>query len=160
MENCSTILYWSLPYMNMNQPQVYICPLSLEASSHLPPPTPSHPSRFSQSAWCELPASYPKFPWALFYIWSCTCFHAALSTRPSPSRTVSTILFSVCVSTAGLRIGSSVLSTVLSVLRMHPTGSVQSSAHSLSLCSFATKIDTPLGSIISFFIFWDSHFKI
>ena len=32
---------------------------------------------------------------------------------------------------------------------MHPTGSVQSSAHSLSLCSFATKMDTQLGSLIS-----------
>ena len=35
------ILWWFLPYINMNQPQVYICPLPLETSSHSPPyPTP------------------------------------------------------------------------------------------------------------------------
>ena len=37
------MLCWSLPYINMNQPQVYICPLPLEPSS------PPHPSRLSQS---------------------------------------------------------------------------------------------------------------
>ena len=32
---------WSLPYINVNQPQVYICPLHLEPLSYLPPfPTP------------------------------------------------------------------------------------------------------------------------
>ena len=48
--NFFTILCWSLPYSNMNQPQVYVCPLPLESPSHLPPyPTPlwippgSHP---------------------------------------------------------------------------------------------------------------------
>ena len=90
------------------------------------PPT-SHPSqacRLSQSTWCELSASYTKFPLALFYVQSCICFRAALSIRPS-SPTVSTILFSICVSTAGLQTGSSVPSTVLFVLRMHPTRGTQ-----------------------------------
>ena len=32
-----TILCWFLPYISMNQPQVYICPLSLEPPSRLPP---------------------------------------------------------------------------------------------------------------------------
>ena len=46
-DNCFTILCWFLPYINMNQPQVYICALPLEPSSHLSPP--SHPSRLSQN---------------------------------------------------------------------------------------------------------------
>ena len=29
--------YWFLPYITMNQPYVYICPLPLEPASHLPP---------------------------------------------------------------------------------------------------------------------------
>ena len=35
------ILCWFLPYSNMDQPQIYICPLPLEPASHLSPyPTP------------------------------------------------------------------------------------------------------------------------
>ena len=33
---CFTILCWFLPYINTNQPQVYMCPLLLEAPSHHP----------------------------------------------------------------------------------------------------------------------------
>ena len=47
------MLCWSLPYINMNQPQVYICLLPPEPPSHLPPhPTPlgGHRAHF------ELPA--------------------------------------------------------------------------------------------------------
>ena len=33
---CFTILCWFLPYINMNQPQVYMCPLPLEPPSHHP----------------------------------------------------------------------------------------------------------------------------
>ena len=46
-DNCLTILCRFLPYINMSQLQVYICPLPPE-----PPllfPSPSHPSRLSQS---------------------------------------------------------------------------------------------------------------
>ena len=32
-----TMLCWFLPYINMDQPQVYIGPLPLEPPSHLPP---------------------------------------------------------------------------------------------------------------------------
>ena len=35
-----TILWWLLPYINVSQPQVYMCPLPLEPPSHLP----SHPT--------------------------------------------------------------------------------------------------------------------
>ena len=34
-DNCFTLLCWPLPYINMNQPQVYICPLLPESPSHL-----------------------------------------------------------------------------------------------------------------------------
>ena len=40
-DNCFTILCWLLPYISMNQPQVYIC--------SLPTCTPSYPPRLSQS---------------------------------------------------------------------------------------------------------------
>ena len=36
-DNCSTILCWFLPYVNMNQSQVYACPLPLEPLSYFPP---------------------------------------------------------------------------------------------------------------------------
>ena len=34
---CIYALCWFLPYNNMNQPSVYICPLPLKPPSHLPP---------------------------------------------------------------------------------------------------------------------------
>ena len=40
-----TILYWFLPYINMNPPQVYTCSPSWTL---LPPPSPYHPSGSSQ----------------------------------------------------------------------------------------------------------------
>ena len=40
-DNCFIMFYWFLPYLNLNQPQGYVCPLPLEHPSHLPPhPTP------------------------------------------------------------------------------------------------------------------------
>ena len=40
-DNCFTVLYWFLPYVNMSHPWVYMCPLPLEPPFHLPPhPTP------------------------------------------------------------------------------------------------------------------------
>ena len=38
---------WFLLYINMNQSQIYICPLPLEPFSHLP--IPSYSPKFSQS---------------------------------------------------------------------------------------------------------------
>ena len=45
-DNCFTILYWFLPYVDMNQPQMYIRPLPPEPRSHL---SPFYRSRLSQS---------------------------------------------------------------------------------------------------------------
>ena len=39
-DNCFTISFWFLPYVNRNQPKIYICSLPLEPLSHLP----SHPT--------------------------------------------------------------------------------------------------------------------
>ena len=40
-DNCFTIFCWFLPYISVDQPQVYICPLPPEPTSHLLPyPTP------------------------------------------------------------------------------------------------------------------------
>ena len=35
-DNYFTILWWSLPHINMNQPQAYMCPLPTEPPCHLP----------------------------------------------------------------------------------------------------------------------------
>ena len=94
MENyCFTILCWFLPYIIMNQPQVYICPLPLEPSSHLP----RHPihSRLSQSTKSELPASYSKLSLAVYFTHGNGYVSMLLSqfSPPTPSFTVSTSLF-------------------------------------------------------------------
>ena len=49
-----TILWWFLPYIDMNLPWVYMCPPSW---SPLPPPSPSHPSGSSQCTSPEHPVS-------------------------------------------------------------------------------------------------------
>ena len=51
-DNHFTILCWFLPYISMNQPQVYTCPLPSETPSHCIPP-PEH--------WVEFPGSRSKF---------------------------------------------------------------------------------------------------
>ena len=49
-DSCFTTLCWFLPYININQSQVYICPLPPEMPPpHHPSSIPSHPSRLSQS---------------------------------------------------------------------------------------------------------------
>ena len=45
-DNYFTILWWFLPYVDMNQPRVYMCPPILNP---LPAPSPPHPSGLSQS---------------------------------------------------------------------------------------------------------------
>ena len=70
--NCFAILCWFLPYINMNQPQVYIYPLPFETPSHLPPhPTPL--GWYRAPVWVswamqQIPIAY------LFYIWQAKIF--------------------------------------------------------------------------------------
>ena len=49
--NDFTILWWFLPYTDMNQPRVYTC---LPSWTPLPPPFPSHPSGLSQCFECPV----------------------------------------------------------------------------------------------------------
>ena len=63
------ILYWFLPYINMDQSQVYICPFPLEPPSLFPsPPTP--PPQGVTEPWFEFTESCGKFP-----LTCCCCFH-------------------------------------------------------------------------------------
>ena len=78
LENdCFTMLCWFLPYNNVNQPQVCICPLPFELPSHpQTQPTPVGCHRALGWAPCalqQLPTSY------LFHIQQCICFSATLS---------------------------------------------------------------------------------
>ena len=52
--NYFTILSWFLPYIDMNQPWVYMCP---PFWTPFPPPSPSHPSELSQCTSPEHPVS-------------------------------------------------------------------------------------------------------
>ena len=63
------------------------------------PPTPSHPSRLSQSTRCELPVSYNKFPLAISFTYGNIYVSMLLSQfiLPFPSPTVSKSQFSMSV---------------------------------------------------------------
>ena len=67
-DTCFTILCWFLPKINMNQPQVYVCPCPLEPLSHLPP------LQVVPEPWVEFPESYNKFPLAIYFA-QCICSH-------------------------------------------------------------------------------------
>ena len=55
---------WFLPYIIMNQPQVYMCPLPPEQHPHLPP----HSTfKVVIEHWVELPVSNSKFPLAIYF---------------------------------------------------------------------------------------------
>ena len=81
-----------LPYTNMNPPQVHIYVPSL--LSLLPPPTPFHLSRLSQSIGFELPASYRKSPRLsnfTFVVYMLPCY-SLNSSRPLLPLCVHTLL--------------------------------------------------------------------
>ena len=57
---------WSLPYINMNQPEACICPLTLEPSSHLTP----HPTALGCHSIGWTPCITQRVPTGcLFHIW-------------------------------------------------------------------------------------------
>ena len=62
--NNFTILWWFLPYIDMNQPRMYICQLS---QTCLPPLSPSHPSDLSQSISFECPVSCIKLGQVIYF---------------------------------------------------------------------------------------------
>ena len=66
-DNCFTILCWFLSYINMNQPQIYICSFPLEPPSDLPP-HPTHWGCHRALAWA--PCAIQRLPIShLFYAW-------------------------------------------------------------------------------------------
>ena len=108
-----TIWCWFLPYSSMNQPQVYMCSLPLEPPFRPPPlPTPLGSHRAPDWATCVIqPIPTGGFTYGNVYV-SMLLSHFI---PPSPSLTVSTVLFSVCISIASLRIGSSTFLNILFV---------------------------------------------
>ena len=96
-DNCFIILCWFLPYIIMNQPQVYTCLLPPE-----PPPIslPIPPLYVSTEHWIELPVSHSKFPLAIYFtygnVYASKLFSQLITLFPSC--TVSTSLFSMSAS--------------------------------------------------------------
>ena len=106
-DNCFITLCWFLPYIIMNQPQVYTCPLPPE-----PPPVSLHipPLYVGTEHWIELLVSHSKFPLAIYFTYGNVYVSMLLSqfVPPSSCLTMSTSLFSnFCISIAVLQIDSS-----------------------------------------------------
>ena len=92
MDNCFTVLCWFLPYINMNQSQVYICPLPFEPPSHLPPIS---PLCVITEHWFALPESYSKFPLAICFTYGSVYVSMLLSPFVPPSLSL-TLCLKVC----------------------------------------------------------------
>ena len=73
-----TILWWLLPYNDMNQPWVYMCPPS---QTPLPSPSPSHPSELSQGGSALFHAS--NLDWSSISHMVIYMFSAILSHHPT-----------------------------------------------------------------------------
>ena len=74
--NYFTILQWFLPYIDMNQPWIYMCSPS---RSPLPPPSPSHPSGSSQCTSPEHLSHACSLSWRsvsplIVYLFQCCSF--------------------------------------------------------------------------------------
>ena len=95
--NYPTILWWSLPYIDMSQPQVYMC---LPSWIPFPPPSPSHPSGLSQCTSFERPVSCIKLGLVIYFTYGNIHVSMLFSqiTPPSHSPTESKSLFFISVS--------------------------------------------------------------
>ena len=101
-----TILWWFLPYIDMNQPWVDMCSPSW---TPLPPHSPSHRSGSSQCTSPEHPVSCIEPGLAICFTYHNTRFNAILSNHPTLAfshRVQKSILY-ICVSFAVLHIESS-----------------------------------------------------
>ena len=82
--------------------------MSPSSWTSLPPPTPSHPSKLSQSTRSELPESYSKFPLATYFMYGDVYVSLLQFAPPSPSLNwVHKSVLYVCISIAALQIVSS-----------------------------------------------------
>ena len=95
--NYFTVLWWFLLYIDMNQPQVYMCPLS---QTCLPSPSPSHLSGLAQCTSFECPVSCIKFGLVVYFTHGNIHVSILFSQiiQPSPSPTESKSLFFTSVS--------------------------------------------------------------
>ena len=84
--NYFTILWWFLPYIDMNQPCVYMCPSSW---TPLPPPSLSHPSGLSQCTSFECPVSCIKLGLVIYFTYGnihvSILFSQIMPSSPSPT---------------------------------------------------------------------------
>ena len=81
-DNCFTILYWYLPYINMNKPKVFVCPLPPEPHSHLPPPS-TLLSCHRALGWASFVTQ--QIPTCHHFTYGNVCFYAILSICPELS---------------------------------------------------------------------------
>ena len=98
MEACYfTILWWFLPYIDMNQPWMYMCP---PFWIPLLPPSPSHSSGLSQCIGFECPVSCIELGLVIYFTYGKKHVSMLLSQiiPPSPSPTESKCLFFISVS--------------------------------------------------------------
>ena len=83
---CFIMLFWVLPYINMNQPYVYIYSLPLETPSY-PCPISSHQVIAEHQD--EVPASYRKFQLAIYftydYVYVSMLLSQLIPSFPSPA---------------------------------------------------------------------------
>ena len=95
--NYFTILWWFLPYIDMNQPCGYMCP---PVPKPLPHPSPSHPSGSSQCTSPEHPVSCIEPGLAICFTYDNIHVSMLFSQiiPPSPSPTGSKRLFYTSVS--------------------------------------------------------------
>ena len=91
-----TILCWFLPYIDMNQPRVHMCPRS---RTPLPPPSPSHPSGSSQCTSPEHPVSCIEHGLAIYFTYDnihvSVLFFQIIPPSPSPPESNSLFFTSV-----------------------------------------------------------------
>ena len=95
--NYFIIFWWVLPYIDMNHPQVYMCPPS---QISLPPHTPTHPSGLSQCTSPKHPVSCIEPGLAICFIYDITHVSVLFSQiiPPFPSPTEPKRLFYTSVS--------------------------------------------------------------
>ena len=93
--NYFTILWWFLPYTDMNQPQVYTCS---PYQTPLPPPSPSDPSGLSQCTSFECPVSCIKLGLVIYFthgnIHVSILFSQIIPPLPSPTKSKSLFFIS------------------------------------------------------------------